>query len=207
MLELSLKTLKARLMAVPQPKPAATYANQVKNARVNTGSRVNQKTPNERGSSWQYPRYQAANNNQKNIVGVNQNVKITKKISRVENKLLKMKAAWAIIAMTWWSVPFIILFGLSALAGVGGEMYMEDTLLGIASYFFPGEKLFVVSYAMLIIIGVCSMIAAATSFTFNRVNWFSGEKLIGFILCLAACFVPLPIPWMYLWLFQVVTLD
>jgi len=194
-------------MAIPKIKSGTGYASQVKSAKVKVSAGA--KLPsaaNDNNPHWSYPRYQAANVNSKKIAADNDNgaAKIEANAEDVLSIAFKARATWAVILATWWAVPLHIIFGFTALAGAGGELSLENTWLGIGAYFFPGKELFGASYAVILLIGIICMPTAAIIYTLNGVKWMEGGKFITFLLCSAAYFVPLPIPWLYLWLPYVV---
>lgn len=130
-----------------------------------------------------------------------------KKIDNVTNKLHKtIKAGTTSATIFWTAIPFYIpqlSFWLIGIAGIGLE---SDT---VTSYLIPGNTLFIVSYLIIALIGVCTMAYAVFSFTLRGVNSFGGVKGLIFVACLAGYLVVFInfFPWFIVWLVSVAYLQ
>lgn len=173
----------------------ATSRNQVSKVRVDRGSQEQRTKRRQGGRVWNYPRYTPPNTTQDD----SHESKLTHTAGALMTKAKAAQASYAIFGLTAWTIPIHLLFGFAALAGVGGELYLENTWLGLGSYFFPGETLFVGSYAIVLVIGVCSMLTASLIFLFRGVKIYGVKQLIPFFICAALYLVPIPIPWVYVW--------
>lgn len=114
---------------------------------------------------------------------------------------------WAYAASTfilWTVVPFYVtqvLFWMLGLAGIGLE-----TVPFAGEWFLPGVEIYMVSYLVIVIIGICSMVYAAVVYFTRRVDAFSGVKTLVFMLCVTGYFVFFlnAFPWVIGWILCVI---
>ena len=109
------------------------------------------------------------------------------------------KASWTIfwVAIYFW--PVQVAFSFLAIAGYGMEAV---PLLNIV---LPGTSVVYTSYAIVMVIGLTTLIGASLFYTFSFVDSFGGWKLFIFAFCIIGYCVPLPLlqmwPWFIFWLF------
>lgn len=109
------------------------------------------------------------------------------------------RVSWFIFATAIsFSVPQIQ-FWIFSLIGMGVES------IPFASWVLPGETLFMLSYVVVMAIGITTMIYAVLIYTMSLVNCFGRFKFLIFALCVAFYCTPIlnGIPWFVLWLYVV----
>lgn len=99
-----------------------------------------------------------------------------------------------------FSVPQVK-FWILSLIGMGVES------IPFANWVLPGETLFILSYMIVMAIGITTMGYALLIYSLNRVNCFGRFKFLMFALCFAFYCTPIlnGIPWFVLWLYVVTT--
>lgn len=124
----------------------------------------------------------------------------TEAASHAAEKLRAMRAAMMVL---WVVLPtyafqfFFWLFGLAAIA--------LETIPGL-NFVLPGSETYLVSYGIIALIGILSMLYAAFVFTVKRVRWFGGSRGLAFAFCTAlylVFFLNL-FPWVILWMLLVI---
>jgi hypothetical protein len=100
-------------------------------------------------------------------------------------------------AIGFW-IPQMI-FWMVGIFGLGSES------IPLFNYVIPGEVIYMLSYVVIVFIGICTMFYAATVYYFRRVRFFSGYKGIIFIFCIVGYFVIFInfFPWFTVWLLAV----
>ena len=90
-------------------------------------------------------------------------------------------------------------FWILGIIGLGGGS------IPILKYFFPGQTIYMLSYFVVLAIGICTMGYAAFMYSLQRVNCFSGYKGLIFILCLTGYLVMFIniFPWFIIWIWSV----
>lgn len=115
----------------------------------------------------------------------------------------KIRAVVATTFLSWTVLPFYvpqIMMWLLGLSGLGLEG------LPVANILFPGTELFMFTYVVIGIIGICSMAYAAWIYTIRLVPCISGNLTLVFILCLTMYLVPFLnlFPWVMPYMIAVV---
>lgn len=97
-----------------------------------------------------------------------------------------------------FSVPQLN-FWIFSLIGIGVES------IPFASWVLPGETLFMLSYVVVLAIGITTMIYALLVYSLSLVNCFGRFKFLIFALCIAFYCTPIlnGVPWFVLWLWVV----
>lgn len=113
---------------------------------------------------------------------------------------------WATVASTfifWTVIPFYVfqvVMWMVGFAGIATEAapFVKDIA--------PGAELFILSYAVIALIGLCSMMYAAFVYTMRGVRCFAGVRTLVFAVCLAGYLVFFLnlFPWIILWMLSVI---
>jgi hypothetical protein len=118
----------------------------------------------------------------------------------------KIQAGVTSLTIFWTSIGFWIpqmVFWMIGIFGLGaGSIPFID-------YVIPGELIYMLSYAVIVFIGLCTMFYAATVYYLRRVPFFSGYKGVIFIFCIVGYFVIFInfFPWFTIWLLAVTYLQ
>jgi hypothetical protein len=119
-----------------------------------------------------------------------------------ESILEKKRAMGATINILWTMLPFYpiqLMFWFLGFAGLGSET------VPIVNWILPGQELFMLSYFIIALIGLCTMFYAAFVFTLYRVKCFSGSRALVFMACLTGYLVFFLnlFPWILFWIVAV----
>lgn len=121
-----------------------------------------------------------------------------------ENKTTeKIWATAASVLIAWTVLPFYslqLLFWIVGLASLGLEA------VPIADIFLPGTEVFVFTYILIALIGVCSMLYGIWIYTIRGVRCFAGARGLMFACCMTGYLVFFLnlFPWIILWMFAVI---
>lgn len=132
----------------------------------------------------------------------------TKKLAREEalataGSVAKQVQAVLVANFIFWTaisfyVPQLVFWLL-------GILFIGMESVTFVNYFVPGELLYTIMYACIMLIGVCTMVYAAFIFTLRGIDCFGGWKGFIFIVCLAGYLV-IGInffPWFVVWIYSV----
>jgi hypothetical protein len=116
--------------------------------------------------------------------------------------LKKVKAGATSITVFWTAIGFWIpqmVLWMIGLFGLGGDA------IPFLEYFIPGQLIYILSYVLILLIGLGTMIYAAAVYYIRGVNCFGGYKTAIFILCLTGYLVIFInfFPWFVIWLLAV----
>ena len=114
----------------------------------------------------------------------------------------RLQAGVTSVTIFWTAIGFWIpqmVFWMVGIFGLGSES------IPLFNYVIPGEVIYMLSYIVIVFIGMCTMFYAATVYYFRRVRFFSGYKGIIFIFCIVGYFVIFInfFPWFTIWLLAV----
>lgn len=114
----------------------------------------------------------------------------------------RLQAGVTSVTIFWTAIGFWIpqmIFWMVGIFGLGSES------IPLFNYVIPGEVIYMLSYIVIVFIGMCTMFYAATVYYFRRVRFFSGYKGIIFIFCIVGYFVIFInfFPWFTIWLLAV----
>lgn len=100
-------------------------------------------------------------------------------------------------------MPF---YALQVLLWIGGLAMIGTEEIIIVNMIVPGEELFVASYIMIAVLGLCSMFYAVIMFNLRGIDCFSGHRSLYFLLCLMGYFVFFInlAPWTLIWVVTVI---
>lgn len=126
--------------------------------------------------------------------------------STVKTNMNRIKAGGAAITIFWSAIGFYVpqlAFWLIGFAGIG----LESVFL--VGYVVPGDTLFMISYILILCIGLATMVYATAMFTLRGINCFGGIKGLIFALCLTGyfTFVINFFPWFIIWIAAVTYLQ
>jgi hypothetical protein len=113
---------------------------------------------------------------------------------------------WATVASTfifWTVIPFYFFQVIMWVIGLTGIAVETIPLISEAS---PGTELYILSYAVIALIGIGSMAYAALVYSMRGVRCFAGVRALMFAVCLAGYlvfFINL-FPWVLLWMASVI---
>ena len=113
----------------------------------------------------------------------------------IEQRVWAFSAAYFIIACT---IPFYapqLFFFMFGIAGIGFEV------IPVVNFVLPGTEVFLLAWALTLLIGVGSMLFAAVIFSLRGIDAFGGSKSFVFICCMVAyltLFLSV-IPWVVIW--------
>lgn len=158
-------------------------------------------------------KYQQADTRQRNSYNATRNrynpIRYAKNTeSEAENQkktvttMKRLQAGVTSVTIFWTAIGFWIpqiIFWMVGIFGLGSES------IPLFNYVIPGEVIYMLSYVVIVFIGMCTMFYAATVYYFRRVRFFSGHKGIIFIFCIVGYFVIFInfFPWFTIWLFAV----
>ena len=111
----------------------------------------------------------------------------------------RVKAGQVSIMIFWSAIGFWIpqiAFWMLGLIGIGGES------VPLFNYIFPGQVVYMLSYIVIVGVGICTMAYSAFMYAMRGVDCFSRYKGLIFILCLTGYLVIFinAFPWFIVWL-------
>lgn len=114
----------------------------------------------------------------------------------------RIKAFTASVTIFWTAIGFWIPQIIIWMIGIFG---LGAGSIPLLEYVIPGELFYMLSYAVILFIGLCTMFYAATVYSLRRVRFLSGYKGIIFIFCVVGYFVIFLnfFPWFTIWLLAV----
>ncbi|MFM2381638.1 MAG: hypothetical protein RLZZ76_405 [Candidatus Parcubacteria bacterium] len=119
--------------------------------------------------------------------------------SIIANRVKAFGASMGIFTTAiWFALPQII-FWMIGLLGLSGSS------IPLASYVFPGELIYMVTYVCIATIGIGTMVYACVFYSVRRVRCFSGYKGVVFVLSLTGYLIIFInfFPWFTIWLVAV----